>query len=79
MQRQLASLEGIFCEPASAVSVAGVMRDIRSGKIKDGSIVICTLTGHGLKDPSVVEDVKLESVDPSLENIKDAIGKKLGA
>ncbi len=79
MQRRLAGLEGVFCEPASAVSVAGVMRDIRSGKIKNGSVVVCTLTGHGLKDPSVVEDVKLESVEPSLANIKDAIRKKLGA
>ena len=77
-QRQLASNEGVFCEPASAVSVAGVMRDIRSGKIENGSTVVCTLTGHGLKDPSVVEDVKLESVEPTLANIKDVIGKKLG-
>ena len=78
MQRQLASNEGVFCEPASAVSVAGVMRDIRSGKIENGSTVVCTLTGHGLKDPSVVEDVKLESVEPTLANIKDVIGNKLG-
>lgn len=78
MQRQLAGDEGVFCEPASAVSVAGVMRDIRSGKIENGSTVVCTLTGHGLKDPSVVEDVKLESVEPTLTNIKDVIGNKLG-
>ena len=77
MQRQLASNEGVFCEPASAVSVAGVMRDIRSGKIENGSTVVCTLTGHGLKDPSVVEDVKLESVEPTLANIKDVIGNKM--
>ena len=77
IQRQLASNEGVFCEPASAVSVAGVMRDIRSGKIENGSTVVCTLTGHGLKDPSVVEDVKLESVEPTLANIKDVIGNKL--
>ena len=77
MQRQLANKEGIFCEPASAVSVAGVMRDIHSGKIENGSIVVCTLTGHGLKDPSVVEDVELESVEPILTKIKDVIGKKL--
>ena len=78
MQRQLASTEGIFCEPASAVSVAGLMRDIRSGKIENGSTVVCTLTGHGLKDPSVVGDVELDSIDPTLENIKDAIESKLG-
>ncbi len=50
-QRLLAEREGVFCEPASAISVAGAMRDISSGKIPEGSCVVCTLTGHGLKDP----------------------------
>ncbi len=50
MQKQLASREGIFCEPASAASVAGVARDIGAGRIKPGSTIVCTLTGHGLKD-----------------------------
>jgi threonine synthase len=51
VQRLLAEKEGLFCEPASAVSVGGALRDIKSGKIPDGSVVTCTLTGHGLKDP----------------------------
>lgn len=50
-QKKLAECEGIFCEPASAVSVAGAMQDVQSGKIPVGSTVLCTLTGHGLKDP----------------------------
>jgi threonine synthase len=50
-QRLLAQQEGIYCEPASAISIAGVVRDIRSGRIPAGSRVVCTLTGHGLKDP----------------------------
>jgi threonine synthase len=50
-QKLLAQREGIFCEPASATSLAGALRDIKTGKIKEGSRVICTLTGHGLKDP----------------------------
>lgn len=50
-QKLLAEKEGVFCEPASAASVAGALRDIRAGKIPDGSSVVCTLTGHGLKDP----------------------------
>ena len=79
MQRRLASREGVFCEPASATSVAGAMRDIRSGKIEDGSVVVCTLTGHGLKDPSVVEGVEMQSVEPALANIKEAIERKLEA
>lgn len=79
MQRRLASREGVFCEPASATSVAGAMRDIRSGKIEDGSVVVCTLTGHGLKDPSVVEGVEMQSIKPALANIKAAIERKLEA
>jgi len=50
-QKMLAEKEGIFCEPASAASLAGAIRDIQNGKIKAGSKVVCTLTGHGLKDP----------------------------
>jgi threonine synthase len=50
-QKLLTEKEGIFCEPASATSVAGALRDIRSGRIPEGSSVVCTLTGHGLKDP----------------------------
>ena len=52
-QTLLAAGEGIFCEPASAVSVAGALRDIDAGKIPAGSTVVCTLTGHGLKDPDI--------------------------
>ena len=52
-QALLADREGIFCEPASAVSVAGALRDIGAGKIPEASSVVCTLTGHGLKDPDV--------------------------
>ncbi len=52
-QRLLAQREGIYCEPASAISIAGVLRDLRSGRIPKGSRVVCTLTGHGLKDPDI--------------------------
>jgi len=82
VQRLLAEKEGIFCEPASAISLAGALRDIRSGKIPGGSRVVCTLTGHGLKDPDTaiaqssraptVIDADLESVRRAiLENLKD--------
>jgi len=50
-QKLLAQKEGVFCEPASAISLAGALHDIRQGKIPQGSRVVCTLTGHGLKDP----------------------------
>ena len=50
-QRLLAEREGIFCEPASAIALAGALKDIATGKIAAGSVITCTLTGHGLKDP----------------------------
>lgn len=50
-QKLLAEKEGVFCEPASAISVAGAIRDIKNGKVPVNSCVVCTLTGHGLKDP----------------------------
>jgi threonine synthase len=43
--------EGMFCEPASAASVAGLLHVIAEGRIPRGSTVVCILTGHGLKDP----------------------------
>jgi len=49
--RLVASREGVFCEPASAASIAGAMKMKKEGVISDGDTVVCTLTGHGLKDP----------------------------
>ncbi|GAB6068532.1 threonine synthase [Methylothermus subterraneus] len=51
VQKLLADCEGIFCEPASAVAVAGALHDLAAGKIPEGATVVCTLTGTGLKDP----------------------------
>jgi threonine synthase len=48
--KMIAGLEGIFCEPASAASIAGVIKMNKRGIFKDGDVVVCTLTGHGLKD-----------------------------
>jgi threonine synthase len=53
VQRLLAEQAGVFCEPASAISVAGALADIASGRIAPGSTVVCTVTGHGLKDPDI--------------------------
>jgi threonine synthase len=49
--RLLASTEGIFCEPASAASVAGLIKRHGAGGFAAGERVVCVLTGHGLKDP----------------------------
>ena len=49
--RLLAAKEGLFCEPASAASVAGLLKVSASGELDRGQTVVCTLTGNGLKDP----------------------------
>lgn len=51
--RLLGRSEGIFAEPASAVSVAGVGKLAAAGRLRRGEVVVCTLTGHGLKDPDM--------------------------
>ena len=75
-QALLAEREGLFCEPASAISVGGILRDIRSGKIADGSVITATLTGHGLKDPdTAIQQCKTSplSVSANVDSVKRAI------
>lgn len=79
-QKLLADKEGIFCEPASAISVAGAMQDIQSGKISEGSTVVCTLTGHGLKDPDTAikqSTAPMVTVEAELEAVTQAIMGKI--
>jgi threonine synthase len=52
--RLLPSTEGVFVEPGSASSVAGLLRTAEDGRLPKGSVVVCTVTGHGLKDPDTV-------------------------
>jgi threonine synthase len=49
--RLLAEREGVFGEPASAAGVAGLLQACAAGQVAPGSVVVCTITGHGLKDP----------------------------
>ncbi len=49
--RLLSAREGVFAEPASAAGVAGLLQARAAGQVPAGSVVVCTLTGHGLKDP----------------------------
>jgi threonine synthase len=75
-QKLLAEQEGIFCEPASAISLAGALRDIQSGRIPEGSKVACTLTGHGLKDPDTAikqNQGTVLTVEAKLDAVKQAI------
>ena len=53
--RDLARLEGIFCEPSSAAGVAGLRLAARAGRLDPDSVIVCVLTGHGLKDPTTAE------------------------
>jgi threonine synthase len=53
--RDLARLEGVFCEPASAASVAGVTKMAAAGVLDPDATVVAVLTGHGLKDPHTAE------------------------
>jgi threonine synthase len=61
--RALARHEGIFCEPASAASVAGITRAAAAGELDPEAHIVCVLTGHGLKDPTTAE----RQVPPFLE------------
>jgi len=72
VQKLLAETEGIFCEPASAISVAGVLKDLELGRIGEGTTIVCTLTGHGLKDPdtAIAQCVKPATVDAELAEIE---------
>ena len=75
-QKRLAEQEGVFCEPASAASLAGALKDIENGKIPEGSCVVCTLTGHGLKDPDTAiqqSTAPMLSVKADLESVREAI------
>ena len=67
----LASREGIFAEPASCASIAGLRKQLASGEIKQGSKIVCVLTGNGLKDPNTAMDTI--TVKPTvLPNSEDA-------
>lgn len=78
-QKLLAQAEGVFCEPASAISVAGVLKDLERGRIGEGSAIVCTLTGHGLKDPdtAIAQSVRPLTVDAELAAIEAVIRENL--
>lgn len=75
--RLIASQEGIFCEPASAASLAGVIKLYKEGYLRPGDKVVCTLTGHGLKDPDIA--VKISEapllLKPDLAEVEKVVEK----
>jgi threonine synthase len=74
--RLLADTEGVFCEPASAASVAGLVARAEKGQIAKGSTVVCTLTGSGLKDPdrAIAESGRVIGIEPSVDSVVEALG-----
>ena len=74
--KMLAQLEGIFVEPASAASVAGVVKLNRAGYFRKGDCIVCILTGHGLKDPD--RAIATAKCPPSIPAAEEAVVELLG-
>jgi threonine synthase len=74
--QMVSSTEGIFCEPASAASIAGVIKKSKEGYFPKGARVVCTLTGHGLKDPDNAIKVSVEPVtcEPEMKKVLNVLG-----
>jgi threonine synthase len=75
--RRLSLEEGIFCEPASAACVAGVLGRAKAGADLAGKTVVCVITGSGLKDPerAMAEFApELHSIEPELSVVEKAMG-----
>ncbi len=71
----IASEEGLFCEPASAASVAGLIKLSQAGGLTQGEQVVCTLTGHGLKDADVAIGVAKKPV--TVKACRDEVARLL--
>ena len=68
----LSNLDGVFCEPASAVSVAGIIKMAKKNFFKKDVVITATLTGHGLKDPDTAiknNKIKPVSCDPDFDQL----------
>jgi len=77
-QKLLARVEGLFVEPASASSIAGLIKLVENGVIDKGERIVCVTTGHGLKDPdtAVKMSEKPVEVDVEIAAIEEALGLK---
>jgi threonine synthase len=76
-QALLASEVGVFCEPASAASVAGLLAAADRGEVPAGATIVCTVTGNGLKDTETAlghTGLTLTEVDGTVEAAVDALG-----
>jgi len=74
-QRELAKKEGLFVEPASAASIAGLKKLLEDGFIDKDERIVCVATGHGLKDPDIVlKDFKFEKVEANIKSVEKLLG-----
>lgn len=80
--KKVASEEGVFAEPASCASLAGVFKSIKNGKIEKGAKIVAVLTGNGLKDPdtaiasSLIKPVQLPNDEKAVaEHIRGVVRK----
>ena len=74
--RLLAETEGVFVEPASAASVAGLLKAVEEGLVTRGESVVCTVTGHGLKDPE--RAIKQVAMSEPVAATTEAVARELG-
>lgn len=74
-QKLLAKTEGIFVEPASASSIAGLKKLIENGDVDREESIVCVTTGHGLKDPETAIKTckRVVEIKPNLEALKKAL------
>jgi len=72
----VAEAEGIFCEPASAASIAGVIKLGKESFFRSGDRIVCTLTGHGLKDPdnAIAQSVAPVTISPAMDEVMKVLG-----
>jgi threonine synthase len=75
--RLVAATEGVFCEPASAASIAGLIKQAKAGLFSGSERIVCTLTGHGLKDPDTaikISTVEPVTCDPDMKKVLNVLG-----
>jgi threonine synthase len=74
--RLVASCEGIMCEPASAASIAGLLKLVRGGEKLSGLTIAAVLTGHGLKDPAtaLAQHGELTPIPPDADRLLAILG-----
>lgn len=79
--KKVAAMDGVYIEPGSAASLAGVIKDRKSGAIQAGETVVCVFTGNGLKDPDTAMNVteipivKLDGIEEMRTHLKAGVSK----